>query len=592
MKFIRENSSIVVSLIIGLIFSWVFVQMISHESKQSKNPCICAYDGFGYYMYLPSIINRGEIEISKEWAQSLQDKYCDSSYTYQLIPSKKTGKQINIYHMGLSYLKLPSYLIADWIAKNTDYESDGFSWPYFVAHNLNALFFILLGIFFFRNLLRLFTNEIITSIILITIYLGTNFYATSTMQQDLPHLYLFTLNAGFLYYLFRFLRNEKRSYLVIALLLFGLTTAIRPTQAVMGIIPLILFIQKYGRGKKFWKLIVSFPLSSIIVNVPQFIYWQISGGEPIIFNLHTEDIVLTDPNLWQFLFSYRKGWLLYSPVFILAIIGMYFSFKRKDQFFWPVAVFFLLYVWVLSSWECWWYAWSFGSRAMVDIYPMIALFFIAILSAAQKNYQKGLIGIFLLGCTVLNLFQTWQNKFGILDSSRMSKQQYWYIFGKSNFTDFSTGRLLMDRMNPKWINEVEAQKIENQKIITKTIFEIPEPMTAFPHEDLTIGRFSIFKKFPSDETQLTVTYEIVTSNPSQSSLMRLETVSKYNCYSWDNKEISMGYPKGDTIKHTMVFNLPDVRHKRDEMQLYIDNDGSTQIELLSFKIVGKSLVRE
>lgn len=578
------------ALLIAFAFTVLTTQKINNRIA-GNDTCLCANDGFGYYMYLPSIINRGEIEINTNWAQDIQNTYCDSNLIYQIVQSK-IDKPINIYHIGLSYIKLPSYIIAHTISKNTSYPTDGFSLPYYISHYLNALFFILLGLHYLRKLLLLYTSELNTSLIILVAYFGTNMYATFSIQADLPHLYLFTLNTIFIYHLMQYISNTKYRDLIITLIVFGIATAIRPTQAVLGIIPLILLQKKLGFNLRLWKQILLFPLASILFNIPQFLYWKYLGGEWVIPNLHTEDIVLIDPNTLDFLFSFRKGWFLYSPVFILLIPGFIYTYRINKPVFWSIFTFTFLYIWILSSWECWWYAGSFGSRVMVDIYPFLLLIIGIGLPAIKSNISKASIISFSLICIGLNLFQTRQLNTGIIDSTRMSKEHYLYTFGRLEIDKFNNSRLLMNRYDTNWIHSVEEKNLEFYQIQTKEIFALDKTLIAKPKEDLTIGRFTILDELPSDESLITVRFTAKSNNPSETSIIRLETVSPYNCYSWNSMEISQGSTKDLETEYEMQFNLPDIRHRNDEMQLYIDNDKDVQIELTSFTIEAKTLIRK
>lgn len=586
----KHFGSLIAFSLITLLFSLFTFNKINSRLNDGDQ-CLCSNDGFGYYIYLPSVINNSEIEIDKEYAQDLQNQYCDSNFVYQLVESK-TGKTIDIYHMGLSFIKLPSYLIAHFIAAYTKHPQDGFSAPYFIAHHINGLLFLILGLYYLRRLLLLYVNDWVTAISIILTYLATNIYATFSIQVDLPHLYLFSLNAIFIYHLIRYSQDYLNKDLVICLFVFGLGTVIRPTQAVFGIIPFILLSKQLRFTSRFWKTIVLFPIISIVLNIPQFIYWKYIGGEWIIPNLHTEDIVLTDPKTIEFLFSYRKGWLLYTPIFILLIPGFVNTYKNYKPIFWSIFSFTLLYIWILSSWECWWYAGSFGSRVMTDIYPFLILIIAIGLSFTKSKIMQSLILTFSCLCLILNVFQTTQLTSGIIDSARMSKEHYFYTFGESQINNFTNARLLMDRNDQGWINEIEALNIEKQTFVTKEIFSLTNKLIAKPGEDLTIGRYTILDKVPNDETQLTVNFSTRTSNPRISSILRMESISKYNCYSWNSSEVSIGSTKNEITNHQLVFNLPDIRHRNDEMQLYIDNDHDVEIELLSFTIKAKTLIRE
>ena len=111
-------------------------------------------------------------------------------------------------------------------------------------------------------------------------------------------------------------------------------------------------------------------------------------------NLHTEDIVFSDPSIIDFLFSYRKGWLLYSPVFLLIIPGLYFLYRDQRKLFWPIVGFLAVYIYTMSSWECWWFASSFGSRAMVETYPLIVILIAIVIKSLSGLTSKLLVGSF------------------------------------------------------------------------------------------------------------------------------------------------------------------------------------------------------
>lgn len=150
----------------------------------------------------------------------------------------------------------------------------------------------------------------------------------------------------------------------------------------------------------------------------------------------------------------------------------------------------------------------------------------------------------------------------------------------------------MNRYDTNWIHSVEEKNLEFYQIQTKEIFALDKTLIATPKEDLTIGRFTILDELPSDESLITVRFTAKSNNPSETSIIRLETVSPYNCYSWNSMEISQGSTKDLETEYEMQFNLPDIRHRNDEMQLYIDNDKDVQIELTSFTIEAKTLIRK
>src|SRR3989338_8107002 len=393
-----------------LLILFVFILLIGEKIQaviEGESTCVCSYDGFGYYMYNASLFGEGTLYMQPEWAQELQNEYCDSIAAYQLV-KQKYANHLDVYHMGMAYLQLPAYLISDGIARLVGYKSNGFSTPYQLGFLVNALLFIFLGFIYTRKLLRLFFSDRLSALLLFMVFGATNAYITFSHQYDLPHLYLFFLNAGFAYHLFRFLRERETKQLLFAALLLGITVSIRPTQALLGLLPLFLLWKEYSFTKDFWRRILLFPLMGLLWNIPQMLYWLIVGGELFIFNLHMEDIVLSDPNLLDFLFSYRKGWLLYSPIFLLLIPGFIVLFRKNRPLFWGLFISTIIYTYVMSAWECWWYASSFGSRVMVDIYPLLLIVLGFTIQHLKGLWSKIGLGAFIGFCLLLNVLQSYQ----------------------------------------------------------------------------------------------------------------------------------------------------------------------------------------
>lgn len=585
---IKEFSFKVV-LFISIIFSINFYNKIE-EVVNDSNRCICSYDGFGYYMYNPFFFDHGSLNLNSNWAIGIQNKYCDSTIVYQ-FHTVDNGNELNIYHMGLAIVQMPSFLLGDVTASIFNYERDGFSKPYHVFYLLNALFFILLGLFYLKKLLRLFFTDNITGLSILLIYLGSNALVTFGIQYDLTHLYLFAFNSIFLFHLFQYLQTDKKRSLILSALFLGLTVCIRPTQVLFGIIPLFILLQKHKTNKvKAIKKLLWFPLFGLIWNIPQIYYWYSISGDLLVPNMHTEEIVIIDPNIVDFLFSYKKGWILYSPLFILLPFGFYQLFQKYRNLFWACITFTLSYILVMSSWECWWYASSFGSRVMTDIYPLLALVIGSILAASNTLKYKVLLYIYISLCVILSLFQSYQSTKYIIHPERMTKEQYWQVFGKIEVSD--AYRLEIDREKTDWIHFLEGYKKRGINYQSKVIFSFEKELTAIPMEDLSIEKFRLFDRIPNDETCFLVSFKVMTSDSTKSSLLRMETISDFNCYGWNNYEISQGKKQNEYLEYSVEFNLKNIRHNGDKMQIYIDNDNDVEVKIKDLEIRAITLLRD
>ena len=71
----------------------------------------------------------------------------------------------------------------------------------------------------------------------------------------------------------------------------------------------------------------------------------------------------------------------------------------------------------------------------------------------------------------------------------------------------------------------------------------------------------------------------------------METVSSYNCYGWDNIEISTNNRQNTFTDFSFQFSLRNLRHTSDKMQIYIDNNDDVTVKIKDFKIEAITLIR-
>src|SRR5574343_200257 len=552
--------------VIGSVFAFIFLKESFVQKEQLS--CVAAYDQFGYYAYLPATFIYDDLAFQKPWKEKIQLHYCDQERVYQFVDIEG-GKKVNMYHMGLSYLHLPGFLVANSLAKPLGYKQDGMSQPYRVAIKCTALFFILLGLIFFRKTLLLFFNDWITGLVIILVYGASNLFVTFYYGDLMPHLYLFTLNTIFLYSIVSYLKKEKWHYLLSAIFILGLSVAIRPTQAIWGIVPFILFLYQYKLSWKTLKLLVLFPIGALLINFPQLLYWKLEGGSWLIMNLHSESLSFLHPYTIDFLISYKKGLLLYSPVFLFSFVGIWFGLRQNKQLVTAISVFALLTIYVLSSWDSWWYAASFGSRVMVDSYIVFGLligFFIQGISRSNKTLVPTL-SIFTLFIG-LSVFQSFQYFEGIIDNERMTGDYYWSVFGKTSAEHLDRSLLEIDRSDLNWDQKILANhSLANQKgykLIEKSLYRSQKRIEFGADEEFfSISEKEVGQLLPTDEASIRISFNssIDSSGRQQFVCAKIESEKTYfEHYSIFN---------GD--KTESMFNLPNIRKASDELKVFIYN---------------------
>ncbi|WP_341905472.1 hypothetical protein [Fluviicola taffensis] len=585
-KNIRKTTILLIISVFALKFSGKITAVVKGEAT-----CVCSYDGYGYYMYLTQLFQYRNLNFKRAEIQAVQNKYCSESVAYQL-KQMDNGNSLDIYHMGQAYLELPAYAIGHGFAKILGCSKDGFSKPYHIAYLLNALIFILLGVYFLNKILKLFFSDQVSALLLVIIYFGTNFWTTAIHAYQLQHIYLFAL-VGVLFYSLLKLRElpSKRKYLLLAALTLGLISAIRPTHVLLGLLPLFLLKGVYPTKAAYWKSILLFPLAGFLVNLPQLIYWKVLGGSWFILNMHVEEIVIVDPHIFDFLFSYKKGWLLYTPVFILLVPGFIQLYRQRKELFWGIFTSFVLCVWIFCSWECWWYAASFGSRAMIDLYPLLVLpvgFAIGYLGKTRITAFLMMGFVFLtLG---LSMFQSEQFSIGYLHPDRMTKEHYWYIFGKLSMPDYQVNRLEIDRSDTSWTSKIKPEELGFGKIVPLDFCTVRN-INAPAGKATLIDKRPYYPKLKTDETLFEAQIIYQTNDSLNLATIHFESFSKFNVYSWNEYFLPTQKSIGEMDTLSVRYNLPRINHYGDKIQIYVVNSGKKELIIHSLKIKALSLER-
>lgn len=402
-----------ICLLFAILWSW-----IGPTGEGYKE--IISSDGKGYYQYLPSLFIDHNLD--------------SQTPDYRFINETIDGKGYNKYFVGTSLLMAPFFGLANVIALFTDDIATGYSPVYHIMISLAGLSYLLLGLIFMLKLFRLIGfNEWIIVTCLIAAVFGTNLFSYGVLMPSMSHIYSFFAISGFLYFYKAFFIHQKVSYHYWGLLFLVLVVLIRPINGIILFsLPILadswksifLTFKKHILNPK--AILFSFCIASLLLIQP--IIWYIQTGSFILWNYKGEGFYFLSPFLSDFLFSFRKGWLIYTPIVSIAIAGLYFWFKKDKQKPFYYLVLLLIIVYVMSSWWCWYYGPSFSQRPMVEFYSFIFIPFAFILASKLRYIIIGLSIAFIS----LNLIQNYQYQYNIISSWDMDWEKYKYTFLKTS----------------------------------------------------------------------------------------------------------------------------------------------------------------
>ncbi|MDD4555387.1 MAG: glycosyltransferase family 39 protein [Bacteroidales bacterium] len=458
-----------------------------------------SWDVFGYYLYLPATFIHHDTGLHNfAWLQQVLDTYKPTIGFYQAYMGP-AGDYVMKYPMGLAILYSPFFFIAHASAHLLGYAPDGFSLPYQVFMAFGPLVYTGIGLWFFRKVLLNFFSDGITTLVMLITVLGTNYLELTAYNGIMPHNTLFMLFALTVWLTIRWHERQKWSTAIFLGLLIGIAMLVRPTSGLIVLVPLFWGVWNFRSLHEKMILIrdhglqvLALILAMILVGSFQLIYWKIHAGSWIYYSYEKgESLRWIAPYIKLVLFSYKKGWLLYTPVMIFAIIGFIPLFRKYREIFGAAFLFIAMHLIVVASWPTWWYGGSFSQRPMMEAYVVLAFPLGAMIGVLlnSKRRLRAIMFTLILLLVALNLFQSWQYTHYIISPSQMTKGYYWAVFGKTNVTTKET-RLLEPSGDPSEREWLPQSDRFTARVLAQFDFEQADPAKPGLYAKDTTGKGS------------------------------------------------------------------------------------------------------
>lgn len=419
-----------------LLISIFVIKDVIKNKYYEKEGEVIIHDVVSYYSYLPSFFIYDDLTLM--YAESLDPQLKKDFVWYGV---DENGNRFLKYTMGVAYFYAPFFFIADNYVKLTNGERTGFSTPYKLSVQVSSLFFMLLGLYFVSRFLLNYFNRYAVALCLISLALATNLYNYSLRDGGMSHVYSFFLYALYIYLLDSWHSKRISKYLLLIAPVLALMILVRPTHGLAVIFLLLWKVDSFKElngNIKFlfssYKIILLSILLALLVFLPQLVYWKVFTGNWIFYSYSEEGFFFNDPKILEGLFSFRKGWLIYSPIFIFSCLGLFFRNEILKKLKLPFYIFIVIQLYITFSWWCWWYGGSFGMRALID-YSVLFAIPMAVVYEKFTRYKVSSIFLILIisGAGYLNIFQTWQYKYFILHYDSMTYESYKYIWGREKY---------------------------------------------------------------------------------------------------------------------------------------------------------------
>lgn len=451
---------------IALLICYAFIALVHFgyypKWQQAGAEATISYDVSGYYLYLPAIFIYQDLR-RVAFLDEVVEKYRPTADPYQVF-THESGNQVMKYSAGQAVMYTPFFLLGHlWASLSGSYPADGFSLPYQFMISLGSLLVSFAGLYWLMLLLRAHFREGVVAITLVLIAFGTNYLNYAAIDGAMTHNNVFTLYALLLLTTHRFYQSPSLGRALVIGACIGLAALTRPTEIIMALLPVLWMLDLRRKGSitarwRFfgvhWEKLLAAVGLTLAVGSLQLLYWKYASGDWLVYSYQDQGFDWLRAHIHDGLFSYKAGWLVYTPLMIFGVLGFVPLFWRRPSLAPALFLHAALFVYVAFAWSVWWYGGSLGQRTMVQAYVVLAFPLAAFMEwafwartqvpgDAEKEqsttpvWKKGgrmalaaVIGLFVYH----NLWFTHQaHRGGLFLTEQMTEAYYWrtlYTYGK------------------------------------------------------------------------------------------------------------------------------------------------------------------
>ena len=539
--------------------------------NKGRTEATLSWDVSGYYMYLPAHFIYNDLKGCSFKDQILQKYHPTPDFQQAFV--HESGNFVMKYSIGQAIQFSPYFFIGHiWAGFSNKYPADGFSLPYQFMISLGSLIMAFLGLYFLRLILLEYFDDTSVAISILALILGTNYLNYSAIDGAMTHNYLFSLYVFLIFVTVRFYKEATfRNALTIGALI-GMLALIRPTEIIAFLIPIIWGTNVFSKEsiserlhflfehkmKLFSALSVCVLLGSI-----QLFYWKYVSGEWIVYSYENQGFSWLKPHLLSGLFSYKSGWLMYTPIMIFSVVGFVSLWKFQRNLFGACLSFFLVFIYIAFAWDIWWYGGSLGQRTMVQAYPILVFPLSSFISwLKKKNWILRLgFGSLIVAFIYLNLWFTHQaHKGGQLHVGQMTKAYYWKTLGRLSRNDDDQKLLDTDEY-------FEDIRKDVKEIYSEDFGEIDEAFKCTSSEEETVNSGLCLNK----EIQHSPIFPVYVNNNFDWIRAKADfSISQKEWEVWKMTQfIVKFYDKNNEVKSRMI-RIQRTLNDREQKSIYFD----------------------
>ena len=360
-------------------------------------------DGKQYYMQLRSIVVDGDLNFYNEFAYFHPSAFgrdpelgmrTTEGYVRMWFPLGAPLLCAPFYVAGLGFGALLSKHGVPLIA-------NGYSYPELLGYVVASTLYGLAGLLLSFEVARKYFGNTASLLAVLFIWVASPVMAYLYFEPSMAHSVSILTVSLFLYVWLRWRGALSPSRAFALGLLCGLMAMVRYQDVLFVLFPLwsILsgsFGARRGGIPRGLLLLALLLLGAVISFSPQMILWKAHYGSFLAVPQGRGFFHFLSPAIVSVLFSPYHGLFSWTPILLLAFVGL-LAFLRVDR---PVAVIalliFALQVYFSSISKDWWGGWAFGARRFISLTPVFVLGLATLLETRRRSVRSILVGILIL----------------------------------------------------------------------------------------------------------------------------------------------------------------------------------------------------
>ncbi|MBN1483772.1 MAG: glycosyltransferase family 39 protein [Chloroflexia bacterium] len=397
---------------------WVALFILFLFSLLLLTPRLYAVDSVEYFSYLPSLLFDGDLDFTDEYSYFMQQNPQAGIEGVLYKRDPHTGLPLNVAPVGTALLWSPAYLLAHGVvliskALGAPLQADGLSRPYILSVCYASVFYAGAGLWLSYRLCRQYFSALASALAVALVFMATPVIFYSHVNPPWSHSVSLFCVALFVTVWHNSRGDRRQAQYLLLGLLGGLMYLVREQDGLFLLIPALEALLDYGRiiverGRELWPAFrrrfgrhLLLLLGLLLGIWPQFLAYRVLNGRfgPNVTVGYKFD--WSSPHFFRVLFSPQYGLLVWSPLLLLALLGLALLWRRDRLLSGALTLAFLAQVYIAGTFLTWQSPGSFGQRRFINCAVIFCLGLAALLAwLRKKGWPAGLLiglgGLFAL----------------------------------------------------------------------------------------------------------------------------------------------------------------------------------------------------